>query len=135
MICCSIKRAKKRSTWLIHDADVGVKCLCQRARPFGEPVPDQPDLVARRVVHDEMGVEVGRHVALHFVEEGAELPRPVPLHAGPDGRAGGHVEGGEERGGAVALVVVGAPLHLTWPHGQHRLSAVQHLDLALLVDA
>ena len=29
LICCSVKRAKKRSTWLIHDADVGVKCLCQ----------------------------------------------------------------------------------------------------------
>ena len=38
-------------------------------------------------------------------------------------------------GGAVALVVVGAPLHLTRPHGQHRLCAVERLDLALLVDA
>jgi hypothetical protein len=28
----SVNSAKKRSTWLIHDADVGVKCTCQRGR-------------------------------------------------------------------------------------------------------
>src|SRR6266446_6367270 len=30
--CWSVSNAKKRSTWLIHDADVGVKCICQRSR-------------------------------------------------------------------------------------------------------
>src|SRR6266446_1527820 len=32
LICWSVSNAKKRSTWLIHDADVGVKCICQRRR-------------------------------------------------------------------------------------------------------
>ena len=105
------------------------------ARPLGEPVLDQPGLVARCVVHDDMDVEVGGHGALHLVEERAELARPMPLHAAPDDRAGGGVEGGEQGGRAVALVIVAAPLRLARPHGQHRLGAVERLDLALLVDA
>jgi hypothetical protein len=32
LICWSVSNAKKRSTWLIHDEDVGVKCICQRSR-------------------------------------------------------------------------------------------------------
>ena len=81
-----------------------------------------------------MDVEVGGHGALHLVEERAELARPMPLHAAPDDRAGGGVEGGEQGGRAVALVIVAAPLRLARPHGQHRLGA-ERLDLALLVDA
>ena len=104
------------------------------ARPLGEPVLDQLGLVAGCVVHDDVDVEVGGHGALHLIEEGAELARPMPLLAGSDDCAGGCVEGGEQRGRAGGLVVVGAPLHLARPHGQHRLRAVEGLDLALLVD-
>ena len=43
-------------------------------RALGEPVADQLGLVARRVVHDDMDVEVVGHVSFHGVEEGAELP-------------------------------------------------------------
>ena len=82
-----------------------------------------------------MDVEVGGHGALHLVEERAELARPMPLHAAPDDRAGGGVEGGEQGGRAVALVIMAAPLRLARPHGQHRLAAVERLDLALFVDA
>jgi len=32
LICFSVIRAKKRSTWLIHEALVGVKWTCQRGR-------------------------------------------------------------------------------------------------------
>src|SRR5260370_38216699 len=32
LICWSVSNAKKRSTWLIQDADVGVKCICQWGR-------------------------------------------------------------------------------------------------------
>jgi hypothetical protein len=31
-VCFSASSAKKRSTWLSHDEDVGVKCWCQRGR-------------------------------------------------------------------------------------------------------
>ena len=105
------------------------------ARALGEPVADQLGLVGAVVVHDEMNVEIGRHVALDLVEELAELARAMAREALADDLAGRHVERGEQRGRAVALVVVGAPLGLAGPHRQQRLGAVQRLDLALLVDA
>ena len=32
LICCSPRSAKNRFTWLIQDAEVGVKWVCQRGR-------------------------------------------------------------------------------------------------------
>jgi hypothetical protein len=52
-----------------------------------------------------------------------------------DDRAVKHVEGGEQRGCAVALVVVGDAFDVAEPHGKHGLGAFEGLDLALLVDA
>jgi hypothetical protein len=67
----------------------------------------------------------GRDRRLDHVEEADELLVAVALHAPADHRSVQDVERGEERGGAVALVVVGhrrAPAGL---HGQPRLGAVQ----------
>ena len=105
------------------------------ARTLGEPAADQFGLVARRVVHDDVHVEISGHVALDFVEELAELLGAVARHAFADDRPRFHVERGEQRRRAVAFVVVGAPLDLTRPHGQQRLGAVQRLNLALFIDA
>jgi hypothetical protein len=59
----------------------------------------------------------------------------VALVAAPDDPAGGDVEGGEQRGGAVAGIVMAAPLGLARPHRQQGLGAIQGLDLRFLVDA
>ena len=59
---------------------------------------------------------------------------PVALHVAADDGAVEDVEGGKQRGGAVALVVV---RHGPCPprlHRQSRLGAIERLDLALLVD-
>jgi hypothetical protein len=48
-------------------------------------------------------------MSLDLVGEADELLMPVLLHAGPDDLAFEDVEGCEEGGGAVALVVVGLP--------------------------
>ena len=58
----------------------------------------------------------------------------VALHAAADDRAVEHVEGGEQRGGAVALVVMGHGAGAALLHRQAGLGAVERLDLALLVD-
>ena len=55
--------------------------------------------------------------------------------AGAEHRAGGHVQGREQRRGPVAAVVVGAPLRDARTHRQHRLAALQRLYLRLLVHA
>ena len=52
-----------------------------------------------------------------------------------DDKATLHVERGKQRGGAVALVVVGHRRRAALLQGQARLSAVERLDLAFLVDA
>ena len=52
-----------------------------------------------------------------------------------DDRAIKHVEGREQGGGAVTLVVVGDAFDVAEPHGKHGLGAFEGLDLALLIDA
>jgi hypothetical protein len=52
----------------------------------------------------------------------------------PEHRPVEHVQGGEEGGGAVALVVVGHRRASARLGGQPRLGAVEGLDLGLLVD-
>jgi hypothetical protein len=78
-----------------------------------------------------------------LVEELAELLRAVTRHAGSDhgaclnlrlGRDGSDQAGGE-RGGAMAVVVVGAALDLFGTHRQQWLCSIKSLDLALFVDA
>ena len=59
----------------------------------------------------------------------------MTLVAFADDEARGDVERGEQRGRAVADIVVGAPLRDAGHHRQDRLLAIQRLDLALLVDA
>src|SRR6266700_4236088 len=91
-------------------------------------------LVRAVVVHDDMNVEIGGHVALDLVKELAELRRAVPRHAFSDNGSGLYVECREQRCRSVPLVVVRAPLDLTGLHRQQRLRAVERLHLGFLVD-
>src|SRR5271166_122504 len=59
----------------------------------------------------------------------------VALHALPDHRPGGDIEGGEQRGRAMALIIMGHSAGAALLDRQPRLGAVECLDLALLVDA
>ena len=59
----------------------------------------------------------------------------VPGLAARGHRAGSDVQRREQGGGAVADVVVGAPLGQPGLHGQHRRGPVQRLDLRFLVHA
>src|SRR5215831_13914226 len=92
-------------------------------------------LVSGVVVEHHMNRLVGRYLALDRVEKADEFLMPMALHAAPDDLAFKDVEGSEQGGGAMALVVVGHRRAASLLHWQTRLSAVQRLDLALLVDA
>jgi len=59
---------------------------------------------------------------------------PVARHATADDLALQHVEGGEQGGRAVALVIVGHGPGPTLHQGQARPGAVQGLDLGPLID-
>ena len=103
-------------------------------RPPRQPGLHRHGLVGRVVVHDDVDVQPLGDAAVDLFEEVEELPRPVATIALADDEAGGDIESGKERGGAVALVVVGPPLGHARQHRQHRLGAVERLDLALFVD-
>ena len=64
-------------------------------------------LVGGVVVEDHMDALAGRDIGLDGVEEADELLVAVALHAAPDDLALEHVEGGEQGGRAMPLVVVG----------------------------
>ena len=99
------------------------------ARMAGEPSPDLRVLVGGVVVEDGVDQLAGRDRGLDGVEEADELLVPVALHVAADDGAVEHVEGGEQRGGAVALVVVGHGAGAALLHGQAGLGAVERLDL------
>jgi len=103
------------------------------ARPFYQPSLDQRRLVRGVIVHDQMNIEFGWYADFDLVEELAELGgavAPVALANDPSGR---NIKGGEQRCGAMSFVVMAPSSRLAGTHRQHRLAAVQCLDLRLLV--
>jgi protein-export membrane protein SecD len=100
----------------------------------GEPVADLGALVGGKVVEDDMDVEVLGDLLVDLLEEGEHVDAGVTLLAVGDDLAGADVQGGEEVGGAVALVVVGHRPGPTRLHRQRRLRPVQGLALGLLVE-
>ena len=86
-------------------------------RTAGEPSLDLGMLVRGVVVDDEMDVELGRHIGLDVAQECEELLVTMAGFALGDDRAVEHVEGGEQGGGAVTLVVVGNALDVAKPMG------------------
>src|SRR5207237_7253013 len=104
-------------------------------RTASEPSSDLGVLVGGVVIDDEMDVELGRQIGLDVTQEGKKLLMAMARFALGNDRAIEHVEGGEQGGGAVALVVMGDAFDVAEPHGKHGLGAFEGLDLALLIDA
>ena len=91
-------------------------------------------LVGGVIVNDQMDVLLSRGLAVDGVEKADELLMPVAAHALADDLAVEDVEGSEQGGGAVALVIMGHRTATAALHRQPRLGAVERLDLALLID-
>ena len=87
------------------------------------------------VVHDDVDVQLVGNASVDLLQEVEKLPGPVAPVALADDAARGDIEGCEQRGRSVALVIVSAPLGHARQHRQDRLCTVERLDLALLVDA
>jgi hypothetical protein len=104
------------------------------ARPRGEPGLDLGMLVGGVVVEDEVDLEVGRHGLPDRAQEAEELLVPVPRAALRQDGAVEQVEGGEQRGGAMAEVIVGHALDVAEAQRQQRLGTFERLDLAFLVE-
>ena len=90
-------------------------------------------LVRRIVVGDEVHIKVLRRLAVDPAQEFEPLLVPMARHALTDHGAGGHVEGGEQGGGAMALVIVRHGATAALLERQARLGAIERLDRALLI--
>jgi len=92
-------------------------------------------LVGRGLVDDHVHRKVGGDLPVDEGEEPDELGGPMSGGEVGDHPAGGQVQSRVEVGGAVAAVVVGAPLGHPGEERQDGSGAVEGLDLRLLIDA
>lgn len=104
------------------------------ARVAGEPLVSLVVLVSRTGVEDDVDFLILRDLTVDRTQQADEFLVPVALHGAADGRAVQDIAGGEQRGGAVALMVVGHRSRSPGLDRQTRLRPVQRLNLALLVD-
>src|SRR3984893_7956994 len=86
------------------------------------------------IVDDGVNELAAWHGAVHRVEKSDELLMPMLVHATPDHDSVEDVQGGKERGRAVAFVTMGHGSALARLQRQARLGPIESLNLALLVD-
>jgi len=86
------------------------------------------------VVEHRVDRLVGRDRALDGIEEADEFAVAVALHAAANHRAVKHAECGEQRGGAMRLVIVCHGLAAAGLDRQPGLGAVESLDLAVCIE-
>src|SRR5947209_1333390 len=97
------------------------------ARVSEQPAVNERRLMRGVVIQDKMDVKTRWHFGINAIQELAKLGRAVSPMQFADGLAGRHIQGGEQRRGAMAFVIEGAPLGLSGPHRQRRLGAVKCL--------
>jgi hypothetical protein len=105
------------STRFIHDAEVGVKCTWTRGLAVSQSRISTP-FVRGVVVHHQVQLALGVGAG-NLAKESEELLLEVPRLAGRGDLAGGDVQRGEQGGGAMTDIVVGAPLGHAGLHRQH----------------
>src|SRR5918912_84996 len=102
-------------------------------RMSGKPTAHRRGFMSAVVVHHQMDIELVRYPCIDGAQEFEELPgamAPVQL---ADNLAAGHVQRGKQAGGAVARVVVIAPLCDAERKWQGGLRTIQGLNLGFLV--
>ena len=91
---------------LVEPGRIGGSEMDMVAGPCSEPALDFNVFMGAVIVDDEVDIEVRGHVGVDVLEEAEELLMTVPSLALGEHLASGHVEGGEEGGGAVTDVAM-----------------------------
>ena len=105
------------------------------ARVLAEPFLYLGMLMCAVVVDNQVQIQLRRRLLVNQLQKLDPFLMPVPRHARSDQPALGHLQGREERCGAVADVIVRHRTTAALLQRQARLGAVQGLNLALLVNA
>ncbi len=120
---------------LVEPGTVGRDEMHVPAWSSRQPGLDLRVAVSGVVVGDAVNVRLVRHGPVYLAQKLQGLLVPVARLASSQHRSVEHIQCGEQRGRAVAFVIVGDPLDMTEPHGRHRLGSLQSLARALLVHA
>ena len=121
----------------LHRVEPGAGCgreVEREALMPGQPGAHLGVLMGGVIVEDYVDQLSSRDLRLDGVEKADELLMAMALHATPDHLTFEHVEGGEQRGGTVPLVIMGHGARAPLLHGKTRLGAVERLYLALFID-
>src|SRR3954465_7310337 len=87
------------------------------------------------VVHHQVNLEPCRKIRIDVVEEAQELLMAMAPVTVADGDSARYIQGRKQRRHTMPLVIVRLSCRYAWSERQHRLGAVQRLDLALFINA
>src|ERR1700693_5663079 len=99
-----------------------------------QPFPNLEVLVGAVVVENDVNNLANRNFGLDGIQEADELLMAMTLHAATDDSAFQHIKSGEQRGGAMDLVIVGHGGAAPPLQRQAGLAAIEGLNLRLLVE-
>ena len=85
------------------------------AAALGKPGADEFGLMARRIVHHDVDIVIGRTVPLDFIKELAELTRALARHALSDDRSL-HIESSEYPRFGISRPVEAGPWSIAGLH-------------------
>ena len=119
----------------------GIEPRCTRrceveveSRVFLQPVLDLLCAMGAGVVENQVQVEIGVCHLVDLTQESDEFLSTMPLRDSADDLTRGDIESRIEAAGSVAFVVVGSSFDLPWTQLKQGLSAIQRLNLCLLVN-
>jgi len=91
--------------------------------------------VSAVVVHDQVDIQRFRDSIIDPIQELPKLDRPMSPMALPDHLSGFHIQSGKEECRTMPAVVMGTSFNLPGSHRENGLSAIQRLNLRLLINA
>ena len=118
---------------LIEPRGIGWSEVHVESWPCGEPAFHSPMLVRGVIIHNDVHLQVLRHVVFNLPEKTQILLMPVARSTFREHLAVGGVQRGKQRGGSVTSIIVGHSFDITQSQRQHRLGAFQRLNSALLI--
>src|SRR5947209_16220142 len=90
-------------------------------------------LVSSVIIHDQVDVKTFRDGGIDLLQKAQELLMTLPLVERGHYFAGGHIQGGKQRRGPVADIVMSLTFGYARSQGQDRPCPVECLNLAFLI--
>ena len=130
-----LRNAVEPDLHLIQPRRIGRSEVYVEPWPGGEPASNSQMLVCGVIIHDDVHLQVLRHVLLNLPEKAQILLMPVARSTFRKHFAVGRVQGGKQCRGSVTPIIMSHSFHITQSQRQHRLGAFQRLNSALLIYA